>query len=612
MATIEQIKTKVREFRSRTNFGKCEEDNFTPWWLQQKFKLSDEQATALCSDGNFDFGIDAFHIRDNQDTTILSLVQAKFTEDMKQITCGIKDVNRFIPKLSEILKGLESEDGSENIVVKRLRAKVGKIEITDKKPLEIDAFVICLSKSAPEFIEVQSLSSRNELVKKIETEIDNPNIIFNLKIIGLNELIENGVSNVVVSPKPFEIHFDGAEEVHMNGSVFMSGIGKLADMVRLYELKGNQLFDKNVRLFLYGKKNQILGPAGKIKETLNDINSGTKPTQKFVFLHNGITIYSTKVCYDKENRKIDITNPSILNGCQTIKASFFFFQEAISGANPKLNIDVWNNIPISIRIVVTMDDNLWREVAESNNRQNSMKASALRANDPIQLYLENEFKDLQIFYERQEKAFQNLSISEFDEIDNDYANSKKEPITIENLAQAIVCASDLPLSYATRQNEVFESHKLYQTVFSDNNIKNLKFLVFTHNIRRVIQSSIEKAIPERATFKYSGGFRNPNRYRDLFTRLVLKCIFKSEQFNLIDDYGDQVLTKKGKVSQQLIEELRSIIVSRDFPILSLVGDHYWDEQEEIWEKQDKQELLDLMVKKLKLTNIKVFEILKEL
>ena len=123
---------------------------------------------------------------------------------------------------------------------------------------------------------------------------------------------------------------------------------------------------------------------------------------------------------------------------------------------------------------------------------------------------------------------------------------------------------------------------------------------------------LKKGIPERATFKYSGGFRNPNRYRDLFTRLVLKCIFKSEQFNLIDDYGDQVLTKKGKVSQQLIEELRSIIVSRDFPILSLVGDHYWDEQEEIWEKQDKQELLDLMVKKLKLTNIKVFEILKEL
>lgn len=102
--TIEQIKNKIREFQQRTHFGRSDEDNFTPWWLQQKFKLSDGEATMLCSDGNFDFGIDGFHIHNKSDKTILTLVQAKFTEDINQIRKGINDINRFIPDLTNFFK----------------------------------------------------------------------------------------------------------------------------------------------------------------------------------------------------------------------------------------------------------------------------------------------------------------------------------------------------------------------------------------------------------------------------------------------------------------------------------------------------------------------------
>ena len=70
-----RIKNKVREFQIRTNFGRREEDNFTPWWIQQNFKTSDEDASMLCSDGNFDFGLDGFYITEKSDKTILSLIQ---------------------------------------------------------------------------------------------------------------------------------------------------------------------------------------------------------------------------------------------------------------------------------------------------------------------------------------------------------------------------------------------------------------------------------------------------------------------------------------------------------------------------------------------------------
>jgi hypothetical protein len=606
MATIEQIKNKVREFQKRTNFGRTDEDNFTPWWLQQKFKLSDEEATMLCSDGNFDFGIDAFHIQDKPDKTILSLIQAKFTEDINQIKKGINDITRFIPSLSKILKRLESDNFQENILIKRLRPRVSGIEIFDYKPLEIDTYVISLSNLSPELRENKVSSNRTDLFKALESEIDNPNIVFTLAIKGIESLIENDTVEVRRPSRPFEIHFNGSDEIDMLNSSFLSGFGKLSDLVNLYAQKGNQLFDKNVRLFLYGKKNETKGPAGKIKETLELINNGKFLPEKFAFLHNGVTIYSTKVNPLRETKTIELTNPSVLNGCQTIKSSFFFYQDAAS--KNKLNFESWNKIPISIRIVATMDKELWREVAEANNRQNSMSAAALRANDDVQIHLENEFKDLNIFYERQEGSFENISRDNREKFEEEYSNSIKEPIYIETLAQTIVCASELVLSYSTRVNEVFESKKLYDKVFSSNNLYNLRFLVFAYNIRRVIEYAIRNAIPGNASKVYAD-FRGV-KYRDLFTRLVLKVILKNKWAEeYIEEYGNFVLSGQGKIAANLIEELRKIIKSSDSPILQKTAEIYRtynsNSEKYVWEKQDNQELHNIITTKLRLNGVDI-------
>ncbi len=606
--TIDIIRKKVREFQARTHFGRNDEDNFTPWWLQQKYKISDEEATMLCSDGNFDYGIDGFHIQEKQDKTVLTLVQSKFTEDIHQIRKGVNDINRFIPSLSKLLKGLHSDNFQENILIKRLRPRLSRIDILDHKPLEIEAHVISLSDLSSEVIENKIATNRIELFKTFENEIDNPNVAFSLTIKGIDNLIETDIIEVRRPSRPFEIHFNGSDEIDMDNSTFLSGLGKLSDLVKLYEQKGNQLFDKNVRLFLYGKKNETKGPAGKIKETLDLINKGKFSPEKFAFLHNGVTIYSTKATPNHKTKTIEITNPSILNGCQTIKSSFFFYQDII--AKDKLNSEQWNKIPISIRVVATTDTNLWREVAEANNRQNSMSAAALRANDEIQIQLENEFKDLKIFYERQEGAFENFSRDNREKFEDEYTNSIKEPIYIETLAQVIVCASDLALSYANRTSEVFENRKLYDKVFSKRNLYNIRFLVFAHNVRRVIEYSIRNSIPGNSTKIYAD-FKW-NRYRDLFTRLVLKVILKRNWAeNLIEEYGNFILTGQGKAAANLIEKLRQIIKSADNPILQKTTEIYrtynTDLEKHVWEKQDNQELLNTISNKLRLADIDIFE-----
>lgn len=608
MSSVELIKNKVREFQRRTNFGRSDEDNFTPWWIQQKFKISDEEATMCSSDGNYDKGLDGYYLHESADKVTLTLVQGKYTEDLTQIKKGVNDINRFLPDLGKLFRKLESESYKENIVIKRIRPRIENITISEQKPLFIEACVIGLTNLSSEFIENKISTQKSELRKTFLSEFDNPNIIFDFKVVGLEHLIETNSAEILRPSRPFELHFDGSDELTMENSKFVSGLGKLSDLVDLYNKKGNQLFDKNVRLFLYGKKNESKGPAGKIKETLELINSGKYGQEKFAFLHNGVSIYSTRATPNKADHKIEVTNPSILNGCQTIKSASFFYQDMLSKG--KLNEEVWRSIPISVRIISTNDSELWREVAEANNRQNSMSPAALRANDEVQINLENDFKDLKIFYERQEAAFENVSRVDRDRFEEVYANSLKEPIYIDTLAQTIICASEFALSYATRANEIFESHKLYLKVFSPEHLYNLRFLVFAHNVRRVVEYAVRNAIPGNATKIYAD-FK-PAKYRDLFTRLVLKTIIKNKELeDYIEEYGNQVLSGQGTMAKNLIEELRGVIRSSDNPILQRVCDVYRvydkDSEQYSWVKQDNPELLTIVTNKLRLNNISVFE-----
>jgi AIPR protein len=422
----------------------------------------------------------------------------------------------------------------------------------------------------------------------------------------VNNLIESGKIDSRRPAAPFQIHFDGSDEIVMNNSTFLSGFGKMADLVNLYEMKGNQLFDKNVRLYLYGKKNEIKGPAGKIKETLDLINNRRFPPEKFGFLHNGVTIYSTKINVKKKDKTVELVNPSVLNGCQTIKSAYFFYQEAVS--KNKLDEKIWNKIPVSIRIVATDEKELWREVAEANNRQNSMSAAALRANDEIQITLENRFKDLGIFYERQEGAFENLIREGKEKFTEKYYNSTKEPIYIDSLAQVLVCCSEMPLAYASRVSEIFESKKLYDKVFSGKNLQHIQFLVLAHNLRRVMEYAVRNAVPGNATKIYAD-FKG-SKYRDLFTHIVLKAIVKGGTLDqYLQNYSSTVLSGQGKVASELIDELREVIKSTDTMILQKVTDvyRYYDDAAEkyYWSKQSNQELCDKVISKLKLSYVDV-------
>ena len=122
--------------------------------------------------------------------------------------------------------------------------------------------------------------------------------------------------------------------------------------------------------------------------------------------------------------------------------------------------------------------------------------------------------------------------------------------------------------------------------------------------------AIDKAIPGNATKIYSD-FKG-TKYRELFTRLVLKVIIKNKwTIEYIEEYGGVVLTGQGKMTSNLVDELRQIIKSSDTPILQRVSEIYrtYDDVAEkyVWQKQDSQEFQTVITNKLRLNNIDIFE-----
>jgi len=595
MGKADLIKTYVKEFYQRNAFGRSEEDNFVPWWLTQEFKLSKQEAMSCSSDGSFDFGIDGFYVEEKDSEYKLALIQGKFTNDKNQIRKGVTDITRFIPKLIDMLEKHESDSIKENILIKRIRSRVSDIDLS-KKQLEIHAIVVSLWDNDKEMLLKYTDNVRNELIKVFERIFVDKNVSMKISVYDVNDILKDVGTVITTPPKSISISFSGRAQMSMGKSTLAYGVCKLKELVDLYTMRGHQLFARNVRYYLYKRKNTKHGPSAKICTTLNAINNGSFSPEKFLFLHNGVTIFSEE-SPAIEDKRIALLNPYVLNGCQTIKSAYFFFQDMTQ--KKKLNHEIWEKIPVFARIVVSPDGKLWREIAESSNRQNALSASALRANDEVQIKLEGEFKKLKIYYQRQEESFENYTRRPEVNIEKEYSNSYKEPIYIENLARTIVCISPkISLIYASRPTDIFEYDNIYNRVFSEENLKNLSFLVLVYNIRNLMDLAIKDAIPEN-TYKYDS-FK-PSKYKNLITRLVVKALFKRYEIDsLISEYGEEVLTRRGANPKELKEFITTKIRSKSYPILSIVGNYYWDNDKEKWVSESSPELLKHVEKKLHL------------
>lgn len=222
---------------------------------------------------------------------------------------------------------------------------------------------------------------------------------------------------------------------------------------------GDRLYAKNVRLYL-GK--------GKVNKGMQNTLSDPNELPSFWYGHNGITIICDEVKLDSKGApsKVVLTNPQIVNGCQTVTTLRDVFKE------PKTRSES-PDFPVMARIIRLIGTAGNRQeaaelIAFRTNSQSAVNDADLCANDPQQKAFQKSLRNYrnQWFYERKRgewKAFRDKGR---------YKSQQEEPRVISKdiYQQAWRAYSGAPSEAITKKGAVWDrghggGKDLYDEVF---------------------------------------------------------------------------------------------------------------------------------------------------
>lgn len=183
------------------------------------------------------------------------------------------------------------------------------------------------------------------------------------------------------------------------------------------------------------------------------INSGIIETAKskksdiFWAMNNGLTIIGDVVSHLGGN-EYSISNPQIVNGCQTIHCLYDVYID---------DPDLLKTLRVFVKIVKTEDSEVQADIINATNSQNPVKIASLKANDAVQRNIENYLKDKSFYYERRENFYKRQGHSGY------------KVISLLKMAQLMgsVFRKEAILSI-NDTSEYFSNEKNYSFIFPEN------------------------------------------------------------------------------------------------------------------------------------------------
>jgi hypothetical protein len=151
------------------------------------------------------------------------------------------------------------------------------------------------------------------------------------------------------------------------------------------------MFDDNVRGF---QRETTVNQS--IQETLST------PTRspEFWLLNNGVTVLSSNV-QPKSSRKLEITDPQIVNGLQTSRQVFSYYSSGDAPSADKRRI--------LVRVIQNSDEDVRDKIIKATNNQNPMPAEALFTTFRIHKQIETVFLQHDLYYERRKGFYRDQS-----------------------------------------------------------------------------------------------------------------------------------------------------------------------------------------------------------
>lgn len=440
----------------------CLEDYFGAAYLEAQHRLPIDTALAQTVRGNYDFGIDAYHL--DGATGNLYLYQFKYSNDWRQFQ---ESMRRLIKAGLARVFSATPLDMEENPTLRSLRA-----EIEEFKPIVRDVYVRFV------FTGNLKLAEESDTLKDLQEQIEDRRYLLNDcfgRDVGLK--VQFLSTTTKSPPRPpasvatFTIDIGG--EVLVNGperQLMHAGFISLAMLNSMFQTMKARLFDRNIRAPLarpdggkskQGKKSTSVNK--KITETLKRIVINNEPASAFAFMHNGVTIYAPRLTRvaDKDGT-YEVTEPRVLNGAQTVAAVARFVEEYANDPRFTANHHAFNEIRVLCKLIVNADDDFIRAVTVSTNRQHPVHPVNLRANDPIQLQIADWLRENTWYYERQENSAAWQDPEELAE----QGITADRVMTIKRLGETFA-VTDGRLERAKNMNELFDSDQQYAETFHD-------------------------------------------------------------------------------------------------------------------------------------------------
>jgi hypothetical protein len=147
---------------------------------------------------------------------------------------------------------------------------------------------------------------------------------------------------------------------------------------------------------------RFLGTRGSVNRDIFSTCSNVESSYEFWFLNNGITIVCDQFdpVTDPDNPHVKLKNLQIVNGCQTALRSPW---RSAKAGYPQ-------DVRVITRIYETSDPALVSHIVLTTNNQNQIKSRNLRANDPVQLDMEEGFRNYRFLYERKPRQHDDTTI----------------------------------------------------------------------------------------------------------------------------------------------------------------------------------------------------------
>jgi hypothetical protein len=466
----------------RGTCGGVRNDCFGLLYLEQEFGLERDRAIAQVAWGGNDYGVDGFHF--DGEKRNLYLFQFKWSDSHAQFK---QSFQRLIDAGMERIFGAQSQDQQQNQLLLQLKSCLVENEAVIGR-----VFIHFVFRGDP------GEAERSQVLDKLREDLENKKYLidqrFGRPVTMVIEFRSNRTHKVGSTTHLRKTHTypiqleETVTRSGANGETMTVGFMRLVDLHTMYREMGERFFERNIRAALPEDEAVNRSIQRSIRQIVLDAKDDPRV---FAFNHNGVTLYAERL--SSIDGQFKITEPRLLNGAQTVTTFARFLKANDGNAALAAGRERLEQIHVMCRVITDAAPDFVTMVTINNNRQNPVDPWNLHANDMIQLELQDKFRDdLGIYYERQERAFENLTDEELE----DQGITHYKAIELTRLARTFL-VSDGEIDKLARFREVFEDEKVYYSVFSQSRLKaDSRKIVLCYKVqfrlRRLVNDIVEK------------------------------------------------------------------------------------------------------------------------